>query len=295
MKMKRETRNMSFETRNINHEAQNMKRETVGVAGHSSDVLLGCSVMDQTHGKLSETLPEQNRFAFRVSRFAFLPARAFTLVEVLLAVFILGIGLIMVACVFPVAADWTRQNTEETVAQMVAETGRGIILAKYGYADVSTVTTTVQLLNLAKLPIGERAYALGQSPAYPAASPTTASYYWLPFIRKDPDTPVVGTRYRYDLYIMVFKKGDAVQTYSTAVSPLNADGATVPVACQTAAIGTIPVGSPAIGVTSGTIFRALPGGATSVPVMAENFIYGPPADGTTPSPLVYIYACKANF
>ncbi len=31
--------------------------------------------------------------------------RAFTLVEVLLAVFILGVGLTMVACIFPVAAD----------------------------------------------------------------------------------------------------------------------------------------------------------------------------------------------
>jgi len=41
-------------------------------------------------------------------------------VELLLAVFLLAIGLIGLLSVFPIGADWTRQVTEESVAQNVA-------------------------------------------------------------------------------------------------------------------------------------------------------------------------------
>jgi prepilin-type N-terminal cleavage/methylation domain-containing protein len=276
--------NMKCDARKTKLETRNMKRET----------------------DTWETVRVRNSFAFRVSRLAFPSGSGFTLVEVLLAVFILGIGLIMVACIFPVGADWTRQNTEETVAQMVAETGRGIVLSKYVYSDVSAVGTGVQLMpNMpTKLPIGERAYALGSSPAYPAATPNSAPYFWLPLIRKDPDTPALGSRPRFDVFILVFKKGDVAQTYvnalptgATAVS--SGDASTVPIVAQTTVAtlaANVPVGSMGIGVTSGTVCRILPGGATSIPLMAiESVDYAPAADSTVSSPLVYIYEFKANF
>jgi prepilin-type N-terminal cleavage/methylation domain-containing protein len=58
--------------------------------------------------------------------------RGFSLVEVLLAMFILGIGMIMVASVFPVGANWTRQTTEESVAQTVVQNALTVIKTHYG-------------------------------------------------------------------------------------------------------------------------------------------------------------------
>ena len=45
----------------------------------------------------------------------------FSLVEVLLATFILGIGMIMVASIFPVGANWTREATEDSVGQVISQ------------------------------------------------------------------------------------------------------------------------------------------------------------------------------
>jgi prepilin-type N-terminal cleavage/methylation domain-containing protein len=58
--------------------------------------------------------------------------RGFSLVEVLLAMFILGIGMIMVASVFPVGANWTRQTTEDSVAQTVVQNALSVIRTHYG-------------------------------------------------------------------------------------------------------------------------------------------------------------------
>jgi prepilin-type N-terminal cleavage/methylation domain-containing protein len=58
--------------------------------------------------------------------------RGFSLVEVLLAIFILGIGMIMVASVFPVGAEWTRQTTEESNAQTVVQNARSVLQVHYG-------------------------------------------------------------------------------------------------------------------------------------------------------------------
>ncbi len=78
-------------------------------------------------------------FKFQVSsvahrRVAAMPQRriGFSLVEVLLAIFILGIGLIMVASVFPVGATWTRQATEESIAQTIAQNAYSVLQKHYG-------------------------------------------------------------------------------------------------------------------------------------------------------------------
>ena len=56
----------------------------------------------------------------------------FSLLEVLFSIFILGIGLIMVASVFPVGAEWTRQTAETSVAQAVAQQAISVIKTYYG-------------------------------------------------------------------------------------------------------------------------------------------------------------------
>src|SRR5690242_19549346 len=80
--------------------------------------------------------------------------RGFSLMEVLLAVFILGIGLIMVATIFPVGADWTRQSTEDSIAQTIAQNAMAIIRDNYAPSSLngntagrlSTIGATVQAL-----------------------------------------------------------------------------------------------------------------------------------------------------
>ncbi len=64
--------------------------------------------------------------------------RAFSLLEVLIATLILGIGLIMVAAIFPVGAKWSQQGAEETIAQNLALNAVSIIKTKY----TSTLLTT---------------------------------------------------------------------------------------------------------------------------------------------------------
>ncbi len=258
--------------------------------------------------------------------------RAFTLVEVLLAVFILGVGLTMVACIFPVAADWTRQNQEESLAVNVARNARAIILAKYqlsdlsGLAAVSSGTSTLVALpdmtNVAvgaapaRLPLIERAYAFGTATPYPASSLANAQsalYFWTALIRRTPDTSLNTKPNRFDLYIFVFKKGDAVQTFtqpatfiagSRDTTSTSVDGTLVPLLATTTTVGGVPLGSIGVGMTSGTVFRSLPGGLanpTFIPLAvpsAETIAYAPAADAvsgtanaslTAVSPLVYVY------
>ena len=245
--------------------------------------------------------------------------RGFTLIEILLAVFILGVGLTMVACIFPVGADFTRQNVEETVAGMVAENARAIILAKYTYSDFSAVTTLMPLPHIAagdKLSLVERAYAYGTSSPYPAAAPATATYFWTALVRQDPETPPLGSRIRYDLYILVFKKGDATQAYTNPASLFGTTGARdlteapvtgfasssyVPVLAQ-GAVANMPIGAIGIGTSTGTVFHVVPGGLTNPP--DANIAYAPSADMTVgtantsttgASPLVYVYSTKVSF
>lgn len=64
------------------------------------------------------------------SRLKNIRRKGFSLIEVLIAIAILGVGLVMVATIFPVAATWTRQAAEETVASQVALNAVNIIKVK---------------------------------------------------------------------------------------------------------------------------------------------------------------------
>ncbi len=230
--------------------------------------------------------------------------RGFALVEVLISMLILGVGLIMVASMLPVGADWTRQNAEETITATIAHNAETIIRVKYSAADFPVATyptfSTVDyrhptfyplpgISDGSRLPLVERTYAFGRDstpypcllpgsgtsysrgdsvksgsncyrciqsytggfaagdtahwiplstdPSDPASDPTkSALYFWTAVFRRSPicntnssGTPA-STGYRsdnrFDVYILVFKKGDASQTFTgnTDINPYYAGG-----------------------------------------------------------------------
>jgi len=155
-------------------------------------------------------------------RFA-VSARAFSLVEVLLAVFILGIGMIMVASVFPVGATWTRQTAEESIAQTVAQNALSVLQTTYGTggamhdrlapdflsgpaaANPANLNSILKSLppsalpspppgpfvlqafpNFTNIPPSERAYQFGSTNPFPAANPQVCTYFWTALVRLNP-------------------------------------------------------------------------------------------------------------
>jgi prepilin-type N-terminal cleavage/methylation domain-containing protein len=149
--------------------------------------------------------------------------RGFSLVEVLLAMFILGIGMIMVASVFPVGANWTRQTTEESNAQTVVQNALSVLGVHYGpngdlhdffapnFFDPLGIPTNSWIPNntnlnsvlkargspsnpfvlqafplFANIPLTERAYQFGNAKPFPAANPMGCTYFWTALIRLNP-------------------------------------------------------------------------------------------------------------
>lgn len=223
--------------------------------------------------------------------------RGFSLVEVLLAVFILGIGLIMVAAIFPVGAKWTAESTQETLAAAIAQNAVETIKYRYTAAAMNGLSTTVAALPgqngtaVAGVQImpSERAYQHGASQPTPASKPTECIYFWTALARRAP-TQSAGTANTYDLYILVFRKGAAEHQFtapasmagiragsgenyipslvSAAYSPGTAVGPPI--------VGALPaMGSYGIGVTSGTVFRQVVdtgSGATGMAVLSGNTV-----------------------
>ncbi len=200
------------------------------------------------------------------------PRRAFSLVEVLLAIFILGIGLIMVASVFPVGANWTRQTTETSMGQNMGQNAIAVIQKHYGNGGdlqfylapdfllsgggpnpgnhnyilkqgTSPLTPfTLQALpgfvtdpsvpNSPGIPPSERAYQFGSNNPFPAANWANCTYFWTALARlspahRDPLGTIDGTNgiipsasYSYDIFILVFRKGAAEQTFANLL-PVN--------------------------------------------------------------------------
>jgi type II secretory pathway pseudopilin PulG len=258
----------------------------------------------------------------------------FSLVEVLLAIFILSIGLIMVASIFPVGAEWTRQNTEESLAQTIGENGISIVRSRLNATDFALVSgTTLQgvpgLIN--KVTANERSYQYGASQPFPAANPTSATYFWTVLARKTPGATsgTVGA-ISYDVYILVFKKGAAEQQFANVSTGLVANCRNLSETYMPCLVsvsygagsavsggpvtGAVPaMGSIGIGATSGTVFRQLlaTSGTTAaarpaLTTAGEQVIIAPAADGTTAtppagsettgvSPLVYVYQTTLSF
>ena len=153
----------------------------------------------------------------------------FTLIEVMIAMFILGIGMIMVITIFPVGADWTRQATDNSISQVVAQNALAVIQSHYPSNQQlpNAPTTTASLAafpNLGVIPpaagitVSEMCYQFGSDKPFPG-DVTKANYFWTALIRPKADV-AGGSMTRYDVYILVFKKGDRGQTYGDpALSP----------------------------------------------------------------------------
>jgi prepilin-type N-terminal cleavage/methylation domain-containing protein len=215
------------------------------------------------------------------------PRRAFSLMEVLLAVFILGIGLIMVATIFPVGADWTRQSTEDSVAQTVAQNAVSTIQTYYArnspYTNtagkLASLTAPVEQLQALPgfdtIPKAVRTYQYGNTNPYPARKPDACVYYWTALVRVQPGQNAGASR-PYDLYILVFRKGAASQVFtsfpagSTEVPGVRDTTNTLEptLVYRTYSAGTYdstltppvanpvpPIGHIGIGKVSGTVFR----------------------------------------
>lgn len=255
--------------------------------------------------------------------------RGFTLMEILIAIFILTVGLVMVATVFPVAANWTRQDAERTVAGLIARNAAALIKSTYTVQDMTVVepingkTTPVtftqhieMLPNLSyKLPWAQRAYAFGANPPYPAGNPAAATFYWTALVSPAADGAAFG---KFNLYILVFKVNDHSQlfTFTSAADPVVQDpsggpggrGATDPyfipevlVSSTGISDANFPMDSEGIGMNSGTVFRKIPGGSgsnvASLPPIIPNepVIFVPPSPGNSVDPLVYVYETTLSF
>jgi prepilin-type N-terminal cleavage/methylation domain-containing protein len=287
--------------------------------------------------------------------------RGFSLIEVLLAIFILGIGMIMVASVFPVGANWTRQAAEDSVGQMVAQMAETVIRKHYGpggdmtYFGLNTpvIGSSNTILNstnaspfqlqalpfFTRIPANERAFQFGANNPFPAANPTACTYFWTALARLNPmhvnltappNDPLHGilpsTTYTYDLYILVFRKGSAENTFSNKITTptgatevlglrnLNSVGnrpaelympsvfyapygkGTYSAGTSPAVSGAVPaMGGIGIGRDSGTVFRQIldtssgaPGGATPRPLLRGQ------TSPTTPPVEPIIYSAPAD-
>ena len=165
---------------------------------------------------------------------------AFSLAEILIAIFVLSIGLIMIASVFPVAAKWTAQDAETSVAQVIAKNAVNILKTQYptyfsaSYA-VPVTNAGGQTLYYVPYCVGPFSYSFGSSQPYPSVGNTApfprgianapnpsppqppGQYYWTaaiaPAVNTTAGTSGIPSGFGpsngvYSVAIFVFSKGD---------------------------------------------------------------------------------------
>jgi prepilin-type N-terminal cleavage/methylation domain-containing protein len=245
----------------------------------------------------------------------------FSLIEVLVALLLLAIGLLMVAMVFPVAGNWTRQTAEESIAQSMARNAVAIIKTRYGIDGPGSNALSsfnsaivVPLPGIRSIPLGERAYQFGSPTPYPAANPPVCTYFWTALARLTPNQ--TGDGRSIDIYILVFHKGSPEQVFAPAPltkhdqraeeddpSPTNPPYfPTLLATPSTPPTIILRIGEYGVGQNSGTLFRMVVGadgnGVAAPPMSSatDPLIWiAPPAIGTSASPLVYIYQTTISF
>ncbi len=230
--------------------------------------------------------------------------RGFTLIEIMFAIAILGVGLIMVAATFPIAIKWTTQDAQKTIGQTIAQSAVAYLTNVYGPATANappsaTAWTAVGSASMAT-------YQLNSTVPYSSTLGGTsgnpyALYSWTAVIRLDPisfaDPAAIPT---WDVYIFVFNQGDSKSTYGGGSSPTPT--------LSIATVSGMPIGTTGVDLTTGGVVRtiinangqyAVTGLTTSAQTPPnDSIIYAPPATGPSPqtaSPTVYIYATTLKF
>jgi len=249
--------------------------------------------------------------------------RGFSLIEILFAIFILGIGLLMIAAVFPVAIKWTNQDVHSTIGLVISRSAVAQIKAGGGF-----MATTVPGL-LATAPQPYRYGTPNPTPTVgivqPSYSYTTndlnARYWWqavlVPVepasnqgVANTPNAPAGAT---YNVYVFVFSKGNISNQYPQQLLIYNSNSTTfAPSIYETTlsnarADTAMQIGSIGLDLTTGAVVRKgvinptgqYPGVGIAEDVGGANsndtILFAPPADGQQTSPLVYIYATTVTF
>jgi prepilin-type N-terminal cleavage/methylation domain-containing protein len=261
--------------------------------------------------------------------------RGFSLVEILFAIFILGIGLLMIAAVFPVAIKWTNQDVQSTIGLVISRsavaqikaaglTGFGPMMVP-GYSFNADIT----------MPQPYRYGTPNPTPSVGIVQPAygytnndlKASYWWqavaVPVnpsvgqgVAYTPNAPASTT---YQVYIFVFSKGNVNNTYPENnqlwVRPNTPTPGTIVAPSLYRTVlhfvpddNAMPTGSIGLDLDTGAVVRKEiinpPGTGTPYLGLSENvntsnaddlIVYAPPADNQEKSPLVYIYATTVTF
>ena len=243
---------------------------------------------------------------------------AFSLIEVLIAILILGIGLLMVAAIFPVAGNWTRQSAEEGMAQSVGVASAALIQQRYGQSQAggnavanspdAVLQTLTVLPGLGDAPSviadNERTYELGAP--VPAADPAKCTYFWTRAAAHKAGN-ATGEGRAINVLILVFHRGSADQSFTGVANEV--PGARPAAATWAPTRSTLPAtqanvvrpGEYALGEQTGTVYRRIitaSGKADFQPALdpqETNLLVAPPADGTAASPLVYVYQTTLSF
>ncbi len=242
--------------------------------------------------------------------------RGFTLIEIMFAIAILGVGLIMVAATFPIAIKWTTEDAQKTIGQTIAQSAVAYLYNNFGAGTIDAPPGTTAWIPLATLPLP--AYELKSAipyaqtvinPSTPYVSNPYALYSWTAVIREDPITFAnPSTVPTWDVYIFVFNKGDINNIYGGS-SPLPT------LSPGTIGGGSIPIDTIGVDITSGQVVREIVDptsgkytaiGLTSGQISGDSIVYAPPATGQitggttssnpqTASPTVYVYATTMKF
>ena len=172
---------------------------------------------------------------------------AFSLAEILIAIFVLSIGLIMIAAVFPVAAKWTAQDAQTSVAQVIAKNAVAQIQAQFGAGNLPAGVLNSPTAAQPFTGFGPFAYQFGTAQPYPfgtaqaysntanfapspldpsPTSPTPApvpppgSYYWSAVLVPAASgyagvSPSSGQMNNvFTVYVFVFNKGQDANVFS---------------------------------------------------------------------------------
>jgi len=225
--------------------------------------------------------------------------RGFSLIEILFAIFILGIGLLMIAAVFPIAIKWTNQDVHSTIGLVISRSAVAQIKANTMINGQSVFATGIYTSEGTTPPptqYGPVAATYPQPYMYGTPNPTPsrgllvpkaantapkysardlqARYWWQAVLVPDPadgasgvaPTPLASQSgaapQTYDLFIFVYSKGDIANTYPQA-GPLPAPNAAPQFEAQGASGAGMPIGSIGLDLKpvpdTGTVYAAYAG------------------------------------